>query len=354
VSVRLLRQDDPEWGTFLETVVHDFHHLPGYVALEAGRMGGEPSALLVTIAGSVMLLPLIVRKLRDGLSDATSPYGYPGPLLAGTDDPAFIGTALTEAIPRLREEGWVSLFVRSHPLLNPSLAGCADSEVYEGDTVAIDLAIPEDQRWRDIRRQHRQKILHAMDDGGRAWFDDDWTHFRTFTTLYADTMRRVGASPDYFFDDAYYEGLRRALGDRLRLMIVECGGGIAAAVLFVETCGIVEYHLMGVDEQRMRHTPAALAIHEASNWAAGRGDRWLHLGGGVAAAEDSLLHFKAGFSPRRFPFHTVRVVIDEVEYDRLARAVDPSWAGGDRRGYFPAYRRQPARSAAAGDAGGVA
>jgi hypothetical protein len=98
-----------------------------------------------------------------------------------------------------------------------------------------------------------------------------------------------------------------------------------------------------------------LLLDEVRGWATEQGFRVLHLGGGSTDSPgDSLLHFKAGFSPRRFPFHTVRVVIDEVEYDRLARAVDPSWAGGDRRGYFPAYRRQPARSAAAGDAGGVA
>ena len=37
-----------------------------------------------------MLLPFVFRPIPRGGLDAISPYGYPGPVGAGTDDPAFL------------------------------------------------------------------------------------------------------------------------------------------------------------------------------------------------------------------------------------------------------------------------
>ena len=63
-----------------------------------------------------MLVPLVVRDVPDGdLSDASSPYGYPGPVSnAGTDD-EFWCRALESLVETLRSEGIVTVFVRTHP-----------------------------------------------------------------------------------------------------------------------------------------------------------------------------------------------------------------------------------------------
>ena len=58
----------------------------------------------------------------------------------------------------------------------------------------------------------------------------------------------------------------------------------------------------------------------------------LHLGGGVGGAQDSLMHFKAGFSDRRHLFKTWRVVLDEQQYTELSGKEPES------TGFFPAYR----------------
>jgi hypothetical protein len=283
---------------------------------------------------------LVIRPIGASRCDAVSPYGYPGPLLAGTDDESFVGAALEAAMPSLRAEGVVSLFVRSHPLLNPSLPAGVGTVVHHGDTVAIDLTLPAGDRWLQLRRNHRTDIVRALQSGHRAWFDDEWVNFETFKRLYHATMRRRSAAEDYFFDDAYFDGLREALGDGIRLCVVEIEAEIIAATLFTETCGIVEYHLMGVDEAHLRFAPAKLMFHAAWAWAADRHDTLLHLGGGVGGANDSLMHFKAGFSPLRFPFFTLRVVLDDREYARLARECDPAWeADASDNAHFPAYRR---------------
>ena len=344
MKARLIPAGDPAWAMFLDDVRHDFYHLPAWASLEAARMGGEAVALHVVDRDRALLLPLIIRPISGSTVDAASPYGYPGPLSRGTDDPAFVGEALTAALPEFRSRGIVSLFIRFHPLLNPLPPRHPGTLVLHGDTVAIDLTLTEDALWQQMRRNHRDDISRSLEQGHRCWYDDDWLHFEDFKRLYRATMRRVEASDEYFFDDAYFDGMRSALGDRLRLCIVEIDQTVAAAIMFVETCGIVEYHLVGVDEGFLRHAPAKLALHTTCVWAKRRGDSILHLGGGVGAASDSLLRFKTRFSPLRFSFCTLRTVIDEVEYARLAHQRDPTGDSLGRAGFFPAYRRGPSDS----------
>ncbi len=103
----------------------------------------------------------------------------------------------------------------------------------------------------------------------------------------------------------------------LHLCVVEKAGVVAATGLFVETDGIVQYHLSGTGGDFRDIQPTKLMMHFARAWARERGDYVLHLGGGVGGAADSLMHFKTGFSPLRHVFTTLRVVIDEEEYHRL-------------------------------------
>ena len=76
-------------------------------------------------------------------------------------------------------------------------------------------------------------------------------------------------------------------------------------------------------------------IDAACDWAGGLGARWMHLGGGVGGAEDSLFRFKAGFSPRRHRFETWRWIVDPHAYERRCRHAN---VGADES-FFPAYRR---------------
>jgi Acetyltransferase (GNAT) domain len=335
----LLRASDPMWTSFLDETPHDFYHLPAYALLSAAEEGGEPWAIYVEDRDSRLLLPLVVRPLTDGGRDAKSPYGYPGPIVTGTDRRDFERDALIEGKRLLEEEGIVSLFVRLHPLLNRSVPAGVGTLVRHGDTVSVDLTLPMATLWSQTRHGHRNDINRSVKAGHRVGLDNAWTHFEEFKRLYLATMTRVSADRSYFFDDAYFEGLRQALGERLHLIVVQIDGAVAAAGLFVETCGIVEYHLSATDERFARNQPTKLMLDFARSWAKERGNLSLHLGGGVGAADDSLLEFKAGFSPLRHPFHTLRMVVLEEEYRRLVARYHPSWDPEDLRGYFPSYRR---------------
>lgn len=335
---RLLDADAVEWEAALQESRHDFYHLPAYATLSAAEEGGRPTALFVTDGDRRLLLPLLIRAIPGGGFDAISPYGYAGPIGKGTDDPAFVRVALVAGTQVLRDAGLVSAFVRLHPLLNPEPPESIGVLVCHGATVSIDLTLPADTLWAQMRLNHRRDITRATKLGFTARMDEGGTHLEAFKRLYRETMERRSASPFYFFSDEYFDRLREGLGDDLHLCVVMHGGDVAAAGLFVETGGVVEYHLSGSDSRFQNVQPTKLMIHYAACWAREHGKTVLHLGGGVGGAADSLLQFKSGFSPRRHPFVTLRIVVDELEYERLVAVrhpdIDPRW----RSGFFPLYR----------------
>lgn len=330
IRASLLSPDSPAWSDLLGRVEHDFYHRPAYVELCARQEGATARALLVERGPERLLLPLLV---RDDL-DAISPYGYPGPV----GDRAFVADGLRAGLGLLRSEGLIAAFVRLHPIFNPDPPADIGRLVQHGQTVSIDLSLPTEELWRQTRADHRNQINRSLRNGHRAWFDETWEHYAAFQRLYLATMARVGSSDYYRFDATYFDELRGALGSSIHLCVVDVDGAIAAAGLFVETNGLVEFHLSGTDDAYLRERPSKLMLHAARTWAKERGFTRLHLGGGLGGAEDSLFDFKAGFSHARHPFHTLRMVADAQRYTAEVQARRPGADPTDLGGFFPVYR----------------
>jgi len=337
---RLIAPDDPGWTSLVAQVRHDFYHLPSYAELSANYELGVARAVLVEDGERTLLLPLLLRAIPGGGWDATSPYGYPGPIGKGLEDPAFLKAAFLEARRVLDAEGVVSLFVRFHPVLNQVAPEGVGAVVSHGDAVVIDLSQTGDVIWRQMRSNHRRQIARSILSGYTAAFDRTEAAFEVFKRLYLETMARLHAAPYYFFDDIYFDRLRSAMGERMHLGVVRVGGDVAVAGLFIEEDGIVEYHLCATDERFARFAPTKLMVHFVTGWAQQRNNRWFVLGAGNGAPDDPLLHFKAGFSPLHHPFRTLRMVVNPAEYLRLARDRDPSIDPTRLDGYFPVYRRR--------------
>ena len=345
MRVEIVTPASPVWAEILEATDHDFYHLPGYAELCARTDRGSARALYVEDGANRLLLPFVSRPIPTDPSrwDATSPYGYPGPLVHGPsmldERSAFAARALEAAAPVLHENGCVSLFVRLHPLLGPTPRPANGTLVQHGETVFIDLTKSEAEHAAETASGHRYEIKRALKVGHRAFFDETFEHADRFVAIYQATMTRVGASAYYFFDRDYLFSLREALGQRLKLAFVDIGGTLAAAGLFVETGTGLQYHLSGTDEAFVRSQPTKTMLDFVRSWGRSRGAKWLHLGGGVGGGQDSLFKFKAGFSKERSAFHTLRMVVDRRAYDALARAAHRNADPVDATGFFPLYRR---------------
>jgi hypothetical protein len=352
------------WHTLLAATPHDIYHLPGYVRASARVEEGRAVLFVAREGERQFLVPLVVRPIPLELSeaestwyDATSPYGYPGPLVTPTDaDPGdpFLPRAVASFVAALRDRRIVSCFVRLHPLFPLPIEPLQElgDVVRHGDTVSIDLRLSLDLLWRQTRHNHRRDIAKGQRSGQIARMDPCWAQFDSFVTLYHDTMRRINAADFYFFSSGYLNELRAELGDRLHLCLVEVEGRVAAAGMFSEYRGIVQYHLSGTHAEFTYGHPLKTMIHFISQWARDRGNTSLHLGGGVGGRRDSLFDFKAGFSPLCHPFYTWRIVANAPAYfellDRWSSTFGASTESAD--GFFPGYRR-PHAGASIGLAG---
>ncbi|GAA3346722.1 hypothetical protein GCM10020358_58790 [Amorphoplanes nipponensis] len=337
MQASLLEPTAREWKEALEEIPHDMYHEPAYVELDARLAGGTPAAFHYAEDGRRLLLPLILRDVPGSrLRDALSPYGYPAPIASG--DTAFWARACAALLETLRAGGIVTAFVRMHPLLAAPLDTLARFGVLvrHGETVAMDLTLSLDEMWRQTRSDHRNHINRARRAGTRVVFDD-WDRLGEWVGVYHDNMRRVGASPYYFFTREHLAALHDAVGDRMHLAVALEGDEVVGGNTFFEHDGIATGYVSSTRRAPKRYADELL-YDEVRRWCKERGDTVFHLGGGKGGSDDSLFSYKAGFSPRRHPFHTWRVVADPDAYRRLLAERRPGADPDDRSATFPPYR----------------
>jgi hypothetical protein len=336
--------DHQAWTSILERCRHDFHQLPGYAELEARRLGGVGTAIVIDTPEGAALLPLVLRPLPAVLGvegiDARSPEAFPAPVFTN-HDPAFMAAAIDAFVHAMRERGVVSAFIRLHPLLEAPLEACAAHGVLveHGPTVWIDLEADEATQWADYRALHRRWIRRAQRDGLSVRFDDTFADLDAFFSVYAETMIRR----DAVWDDVgreYLEQLGAVLGSRGFLALVEHEGQVIAGGLFTRSCGIVEYHYGGTASAWLKASPTRLMHDAVRRRCTALGDWRMHLGGGVGTRQDALFEFKAGFSSHRATFRSWRVILDAaVEADLVARWCALDGKADPASGFFPRYRK---------------
>ena len=347
-------EDSEEWRAVLERCGgYDVYHLPEYHRL-AEEQEGARAALCVCEAGrTVLAMPLLLREVsevpglgRPDLRDATSVYGYPGPLCSVQHPPQQVLRSFVAALRRLLEqEKVIAAFSRLHPFLEnqETILDSLGGDVLEiGPTVAIDLEQPVEAQWRQYRSNHRRDIGKARREGVICVHDDTWTYLDSFIRIYHDTMRRADASDTYLFDPTYFSRLRELLGTHIHLFAALRDGQVLSAALFTLCNSIIQYHLGGTDSRYLALAPSKLVFDTVRLWGNEIGARVLHLGGGVGGGQDSLYRFKAGFSRARFQYKVWQMVVDQAAYAQCLRQ-RAAWNRAQgletvADDYFPAYR----------------
>lgn len=352
MTAEFITPDDGRWMDFLADVPHDIYHLPEYLQFTSKHEGGEPQAFYVETATYRCLVPLLRRDIPwqlnapEGWCDITSPYGYASPLLSVDGDPSALQNSLS-ALKCLGEgTGIVSAFLRFNPLLPPSedslsrLSNLGDL-VNHGQTVYIDLSLSNEEVWRQTRKNHRVGIHKLVREGFEVVINE-FDYLYEFTDIYRKTMERVGSKELYLFSDLYFDDLLLALEGKMNLVCVLAPSGeIASGGLFSNYQDIIEFHLAGTNDKYLKYAPTKLMFDFVRRWGQDNSCKTFHLGGGVGASSDQLLHFKSGFSRLRGAFHTLRVVFDPEKYRKLTQK-DPVDATSEPDGddqYFPLYRK---------------
>ncbi len=303
--------------------------------------GTRPVLLHVRLADGEVALPLLLRPLPGGADgfDATSCYGYGGPVATGVVDLDELGAVL-DAWARANDV--VATFLRFQPVLRNHRWCPANAELIElGSTVGWDLA-PDRDLMASMHSHHRRAVRKAERAGVHTRVTVDPDSLAAFREMYDHTMRRQQAADFYFFDDPYWDALLDDAGGELVLVdgILappegEPGEGeVVASLLCVARGAWLHYHL-GASADAARNIGASNACFlAAARWEQDRELRGFHLGGGVGGGTDSpLFTFKHRYDPVSEPlsFHIAKLVHDGDRYEQVAgtRSTD---------GFFPPWR----------------
>jgi len=356
MKMQRLTTDQPAmWMQVVEQCLrHDFYHLPQYHALAEDL--GEGKAFLFHFAEGPysIALPLLFRSL-DGLpgipsngihwQDVTSVYGYAGPIASHADIPDSVVRNFQASLERdLHDLGVVSVFSRLHPILPQQalLYGMGELRTLSR-TVSIDLTMPLDRQRSELRCNHKLQINKLRRLGVTCLHDEDGLYLDAFVDIYHETMRRVGAAPGYFFPVKYFHKLSDGLGERFHLVVCLHEGKILGGAIFVECCGILQYHLSGTTNAALKLAPTKLLLDDTRAWAKDRNLKVLHLGGGATLQpDDPLFHFKLGFSNHTHDFTVWRWALLDNVYRQLC-AEKSCWNEQNglavaSTGFFPEYR----------------
>lgn len=295
--------------------------------------GTRPQLLHFRDGTGELALPLLLRPIPGGGWDATSAYGYGGPVARGHTDPAVLGTALDRWA---RRNGVVTTFLRLNPLLGNGRRVPPTAELIDaGNTVLWDVS-----RGRDLRAalhtDHRRNIRKAEAAGLVTTVVRRPASLEQFRALYETTMSRLGAEPFFHFPAAYFDALLIP-DDVLVPVLVEAwlDGRMVAGLLCPETRQGLHAHLSAGDETARSVGASSRCYLAAGEWAQAQGLGWVHLGGGQGGDTSSTLYrFKRSIDRFGEPrvFQIAKIVHDRDRYRELS--------GSDSTaGFFPPWRR---------------
>ena len=279
----------------------------------------EAEGVTHTLAVGAALLPVLVREIsgNPGRFDAISPYGYPGATLdagAGVTDLNDVDWSAT---------GLVSLWVRDRIGSATGLAGGA----VRSRVLLHDPAEPP-----SVRSRLAEQIRQGLRDGWRvdhaAGTEAGERALAAFHALYTETMKRTGASPRYFFDRRYLDGVL-GIEQSWLFEALSPEGEVGAGAIAAVSDDVLHYFLGGTADAALEASPFKLVVRAMMDLADELGMP-LNLGGGVHPG-DGLERFKRGFANSEEPWFTHEVICDPAAYEELS-------AGRDAAGFFPAYR----------------
>lgn len=270
---------------------------------------------------NMLLFPYLKRKIEslDGdYFDFETPYGYGGPI-TNTDNPDFINRGFSEFIYSSEENKIVAGFIRFHPILNNHKHFIPKCEVvFDRKTIAMNLEPEIDEIWYEqIHSKHRNSIRKAQKLGLIYYADESLQHLDIFINLYRCTMDRLDADNFYFFDNEYFNKIKK-LNKNIFLGLVLCEKEVISGAIFFKYGIFGHYHLAGGLEKFNQYNPNNFLIYNVASYMKEMGVKVFHLGGGTDSSENnSLFRFKRRFSKYEHSFYVGKLILNKNKYEEV-------------------------------------
>lgn len=326
-----------EWDQILQEVdCYDFYHTFDYHKFSI--IEPERAVLLVYRNQDVLIgIPLIIRPVFDtNYFDATSVYGYPGPVSKNITDEFDNSHLKLELDNYFKKHNIIAAFSRLNPYINhqknilKGIGECLDKSA----VVAINLTTDLETQRLGYQRRIKSQINKArrLCDIIKIENNGDITEF---VNIYYETMDRVNAKESYYFSKAYFNEFMNSKDFQtdVLLAVTKDTKETIAGAMFVKTNHLVQYHLAGTKTDFLNLNPVKILIDEMRIIASKEKYEYLNLGGGLGSTEDSLLRFKMSFSKGLKTFCIWKYIANESIYRNLTEKHTIKSTD-----FFPAYR----------------
>ncbi len=313
--------DKKQWDAIIKTCPHaDFYHTYDYHQL-CKQVDEQAILLKYTGEEHCIVLPLLIRFIEGTpYKDATSVYGYAGPLCtSGCND--FANDDFVDDFQELfLKNNIVSVFSRLNPYIPNQELILKDfgTIVNTGKVINIDLTQNQETQERAYQSRLRTYVNKArrLCTIKEALNKDD---IDIFIDMYYENMRRVNAKAHYFFDRQYFFDLMKSNSFEAQILLAVYNETeeIIGGSLFIKKGDIVQYHLSGSREEYLYLNPIKLLIDEMRQIATKENYTYFNLGGGVGSKEDSLFQFKSCFSKNYKDFKVWKYIVNQEVYNEL-------------------------------------
>lgn len=327
-----------KWNKLLKDIEsYDFYHTYDYHMIE--KLDDRyPVLLKYTENDAIIAIPFLIRKIDNtDYYDATSVYGYSGPISKNLPLD-FDNTLLLEKLQAFfLENNIISVFSRLHPYLDhqENILEGFGKIINKRKVVNIDLNLELDKQKRNYRERLRTYINKSRRNCSIKKLDTV-EELKEFIEIYHENMDRVNAAKYFYFTKSYFNHLLNSDQFNAEILLVKDlkTGATVSGSLFVTTNNIVQYHLSGTRFEFLHLTPTKLLIDEMRIKATEKGMKFFNLGGGLGGKfDDSLFKFKSSFSKDFKDFKLWNLIINHKMYDDLVekRNIVPT-------SFFPRYR----------------
>ncbi|HBY62985.1 MAG TPA: hypothetical protein DEH78_24440 [Solibacterales bacterium] len=275
--------------------------------------------------------------------DIATAYGYGGPHTWGAEPSAELRASFDKAFRSWAlERRVVSEFIRyslfGHTLLPPD----PDTTALVGPHVVVGPELDPDVLWPAFAHKVRKNVNRARTCGVTIETEETGSRLDEFLAIYAQTMERRNAGPEYLFPRSFFESLNADLrGQFCYFFAVKDGRTVSVELILVSAEAGYSF-LGGSDLSAAAARPNDLLKVEALRWCSRRGLKWFVMGGGFKP-DDGIFRYKLAFAPSgTLPYvQGRRVLVPDLYHQftqRNAEIVNPG-AETPGRSFFPAYRR---------------
>ena len=273
---------------------------PSYIALYK-KEGDEVEAFVHEDGDDFFFFPFLKKPIphHPSVYDIQTVYGYGGPL-ASNNNPEFLKSCWTELQSTASNHGIIAGLMRFHPLLETHHYIDPDTvTLFQNfDVVCIDLSKPYDQIFATYSKDNRRRLRNAQETNIKVQTETSAGAWKTFHDIYEKRMDNLEAHESYFFDSAYFDGLREMGENQARLYLTYQNSTVIGGLIALLSAQYGSIHLTASDDHFLDLSPNNVLVDAAVQDIKAAGKSWLIYGGGrTPDPEDPLLKFKKHFSP---------------------------------------------------------